>query len=45
VLALGRLAQGEMNLTEEAYAAHLELLKRAGKVHWCGLEVIKLPLG
>jgi hypothetical protein len=32
VPALGRLAQGEMNPTEEAYAAHLELLKCAGEV-------------
>lgn len=42
--ALGRLPKGKMNKTEEAYAAHLELLKRAGEVQWYAFEVLKLRL-
>lgn len=42
--ALGRLPAGTMNKTEEAYAAHLELLRRAGEILWFGFEAIKLRL-
>jgi hypothetical protein len=42
--ALGRLKTGEMNKTEAAYAARLELLKRAGEVIWYRFEGIKLRL-
>jgi hypothetical protein len=42
--ALGRLPAGVMNKTEEAYAAHLEQLKRAGDVLWFKFEGIKLRL-
>ena len=42
--ALGRLKQGQMNKTESAYAAHLELLKCAGEVLWYKFEGIKFRL-
>jgi hypothetical protein len=42
--ALGRLPKGKMNKTEEAYAAYLELLKRAGEIQWYGFEAVKLRL-
>lgn len=42
--ALGRLKAGAMNKTEAAYAAHLELLKRAGAVQWIRFEGLKLRL-
>lgn len=42
--ALGRLKTGEMNRTEEAYAAELELQKRAGMILWWKFEGIKLRL-
>jgi hypothetical protein len=42
--ALGRLKTGQMNKTEEAYASHLELLKRAGEIVWYKFEGIKLRL-
>lgn len=42
--ALGRLKTGEMNKTEEAYAAELELQKRAGMILWYKFEGIKLRL-
>ena len=42
--ALGRLKAGAMNNTEKAYAAHLDLLKAAGKVGWFRFEGIKLRL-
>lgn len=42
--ALGRLKAGEMNKTEAAYDAHLELQKRAGQVVWHKFEAIKLRL-
>lgn len=42
--ALGRLKTGEMNKSEAAYCAHLELLKRAGEVLWYRFEGIKLRL-
>ncbi|MGF6604451.1 hypothetical protein P3T23_009206 [Paraburkholderia sp. GAS448] len=45
MLALGRLHEGEMNQTEAAYAAHLELLKQAGEITWYQFEAIKLRLG
>jgi hypothetical protein len=42
--ALGRLRTGAMNKTEAAYGQHLELLKRAGEIHWYGFEAVKLRL-
>ncbi len=42
--ALGRLAKGEMNKTEQAYADHLELLRRAGEILWFKFEPMKLQL-
>lgn len=42
--ALGRLPAGQMNKTEQAYAAHLELLKAAGDVLWWKFEPARLCL-
>jgi len=42
--ALGRLKTGQMNKSETAYAAHLELQKRAGLILWYRFEGIKLRL-
>ena len=42
--ALGRLKTGEMNRTEEAYAAELELQKRVGMILWWKFEALKLRL-
>ena len=42
--ALGRLKAGAMNQTEAAYAAHLDLLLRAGEVAWFKFEGFKLRL-
>ena len=42
--AQGRLKPGSMNKGEAAYAAHLELLKRAGEVLWYRFEGVKLRL-
>lgn len=42
--ALGRLKSGVMNKTEEAYAAHLELRRRAGEVEAVWFEGITLKL-
>lgn len=42
--ALGRLKVGAMNKTEQAYAEHLELLRRAGQVLWFKFEGLKLRL-
>jgi hypothetical protein len=42
--ALGRLPAGQMNRTEQAYAAHLELLKASGDVLWWKFEGVKLRL-
>lgn len=42
--ALGRLKTGEMNKTEAAYGAHLELLKRAGEIVWYRFEGVKFRL-
>jgi hypothetical protein len=44
VLALGRLKTGQMNKTEEAYAAHLGLRKIAGEILRYKFEGIKLRL-
>lgn len=44
VLALGRLPVGQLNKTEQAYAAHLAVLKAAGEVAWFKFEGIKLRL-
>ncbi|MBB3020684.1 hypothetical protein FHR70_003770 [Microvirga lupini] len=44
MLALGRMKNGQMNKTEEAYAAHLELRRIAGEVAWYKFEGIKLRL-
>ena len=44
IQALGRLKTGQMNKTEEAYAAHLELLRRAGEIAWFKFEGVKLRL-
>ncbi|MFA6031833.1 MAG: DUF1064 domain-containing protein [Myxococcota bacterium] len=38
------MKQGQMNGTEAAYAAELELLKRAGDVAWYRFEGFKLRL-
>jgi hypothetical protein len=42
--ALGRLKTGAMNKTEQAYAAHLELLRHAGEVSWYRFEGLKFRL-
>lgn len=42
--ALGRLKVGALNKTEQAYAAHLELLHAAGAVVWHRFEGVKLRL-
>ena len=42
--ALGRLKTGTMNKTEAAYAAHLDLLHKAGEVLWFRFEGVKLRL-
>lgn len=42
--ALGRMAKGKMNKTEEAYNAHLELRRIAGEVLWYHFEPLKLHL-
>lgn len=44
VYALGRLKSGQMNRTELAYDAHLELLQRAGEIQWRKFEGLKLRL-
>lgn len=44
VQALGRLKSGQMNKTEEAYYAHLELRKVAGEVAWFKFEGMKFRL-
>lgn len=43
-LALGRLKTGEMNKTEQDYAAHLADLQRALEVTWFKFEGLKLRL-
>ena len=42
--ALGRLPAGTMNKTEQAYAAHLELLKASGDILWWKFEPASLRL-
>ena len=42
--ALGRLKAGQMNKTEQAYAAHLNLLLQAGEIQWFKFEGIKYRL-
>lgn len=42
--ALGRLKTGAMNKTEQAYGAHLELLRQSGYVAWFKFEGVKLRL-
>lgn len=42
--ALGRLKNGEMNKTEQAYADRLKLLLHAGEVAWFKFEGLKLRL-
>ena len=42
--AKGRLKQGQMNKTEEKYAAELELERQAGYVVWYKFEGVKLRL-
>lgn len=42
--ALGRLKSGELNKTEAAYAAHLELRRMAGEIAWWKFEGVKLRL-
>lgn len=42
--ALGRLKTGTMNKTEQAYGAHLELLRQSGYVAWFKFEGVKLRL-
>ena len=42
--ALGRLKTGQMNKTEAAYAAHLEMRRRAGEIAWIKFEGVKLRL-
>ena len=36
--ALGRLKSGVLNRTEQAYADHLETLRRAGSILWFEFE-------
>jgi len=42
--ALGRLKNGKMNKTEQAYSDHLELRKQAGEVKWFKFEGLKFRL-
>lgn len=42
--ALGRLKTGELNKTEDAYRALLELRRRAGEIAWFKFEAMKLRL-
>jgi len=42
--ALGRLKNGEMNKTEQAYRNTLELMRIAGEILWYRFEGIKLKL-
>lgn len=42
--ALGRLPAGIMNKTEAAYAADLEMQRRAGEILWYLFEGVKLRL-
>lgn len=42
--ALGRLKTGQMNKTEDAWAAHLEERRRAGEIVWFKFEGVKLRL-
>ncbi|WP_048996105.1 hypothetical protein [Burkholderia multivorans] len=42
--ALGRLKAGQMNKTEQRYAAHLEARKQAGEIVWYRFEGIKFRL-
>lgn len=42
--ALGRLKTGQMNKTEAAYAAFLELRRAAGEILWYRFEGVKLRL-
>ena len=44
LLALGRLRTGQLNKTEQAYAAHLELKRIAGEIVWLRFEGVKLRL-
>lgn len=44
ILALGRLKTGQMNKTEAAYAAQLDLLLRAGEIAWYKFEGLKFRL-
>lgn len=39
-----RPVPGQMNKTEQAYAAHLDLLRHAGEIQWWGFEAVKLKL-
>lgn len=42
--ALGRLPVGVMNKTEQAYADHLEMQRRAGVVRYWKFEAVKFRL-
>jgi hypothetical protein len=42
--ALGRLKSREMNKTEQAYEARLEMLHRLGEILWYAFEPLKLRL-
>ena len=42
--ALGRLKTGEMNKTEERYAAYLTQLQQKGLILWHKFEAVKLRL-
>lgn len=42
--ALGRLPQGMMNRTEQAYADYLKLRQATGEILWWKFEAIKLRL-
>lgn len=44
LLALGRLKTGQMNKTEAAYSASLDLMKYHGDVLWFRFEGVKLRL-
>lgn len=44
MLALGRMKAGKLNKTEQAYADHLEWLKRMGEIVWYSFEAMTLKL-
>ena len=41
----GRLRSGEMNKTEKAYCAHLDVRKHVGEIVWWGFEMFTFKIG